>query len=324
MFGSPDAFSSLALFWGVLYQNFIDACTNVLSKFGNSWRYSINAFVSTITVWYIWITSTAALNLVCMCNCRSLRLEKERRAATSSVFAWKTLANPSLLLTFGRLARKGWPSLSPHASFAYLLYCTCGTLFSWKNRKWCGSLILMNFALLLDCKCGVMKPFQFQMFSINCAYRTGSSVSPRIWFCKSLRSSDKELMSSLSKHTIWNWIVDLCRSAYDWLEGNPPRLLQSTPSPPMLYKAQTKIYFNSPVYNYLLIYTKLGVEYPLYCIRHSKPPWWMSQLGCYRVYDVHQSIHRSKGPNHVPVFYRGKFSRTGLQCSSRFDAFLEL
>ena len=32
----------------------------------------MNAFVSTITVWYIWIMSFAALSLVCLYNCRSL------------------------------------------------------------------------------------------------------------------------------------------------------------------------------------------------------------------------------------------------------------
>jgi hypothetical protein len=67
----------------------------------------MNAFVSTITVWYSWITSSATLSLLCLCNCYSLKLEKERRAATSSEFAWKTSANPGLLLTSRRLARKG-------------------------------------------------------------------------------------------------------------------------------------------------------------------------------------------------------------------------
>ena len=89
----------------------------------------MNAFVSTITIWYILITSFAALSLVCLCNCRSLKLEKELRAATSFVFAWKTSANPGLLLMSGRLATKRMTITQPHASFAYILYCMCDTLF---------------------------------------------------------------------------------------------------------------------------------------------------------------------------------------------------
>jgi hypothetical protein len=126
---------------------------------------------------------------------------------------------------------------------------------------------------------------------------------------------------SLWEHAIWTWIVDLYQSEYVQLEGNPRGPPQSTPSAPMLHTTQTKICSYSPLYNYLLEYTKLAVEYPVLCVRHSEPPLWMSQLGYYHAYDVHQPVNHSRGPNHVPISRRGEYLFTGLQCSSRFDAF---